>query len=87
MKNENIRVQWEQFIEKHKLLFRDNIEIWVDNLKEVEDYILKHNKLPLYDTTKLGKWISIQKRNYVKNNKIMENENIRKLWKDFIGHF
>ncbi len=92
MKNEYIRKDWELFIDKYKDLFKTNEEIWYDNLKELEDYIILNNKLPSEDNKtlnikKLGKWISHQKTNYKNNEYNMKNENIRKDWELFIEKY
>ena len=36
----------ENFFDKYKIYFKTNEEIWLDNLKQHEDYILENNKLP-----------------------------------------
>jgi len=89
MKNEKIRKQWEEFVSKYILLFRNNEEIWSDNLNDVEQYIIEYNKLPSQSdkTSKLGKWISHQQQNYKKREDNMKNENIRKAWEDFIDKY
>jgi superfamily II DNA or RNA helicase len=92
MKNEEIRNQWEEFIEKYKELFKSNEEKWIDNLKELEEYINKYNKLPPQrykdkNIKILGTWLSTQKNNYKNNTNIMKNEEIRKEWEEFIEKY
>ena len=89
MKNEDIRKEWENFIEQNYILFKSNDEIWYDKFQELKNYIKDNNKLPSqYDKDKniksLGSWVSDQKTNYDKKEKIMKNEDIRKEWEDFI---
>ena len=92
MKNEEIRKEWEIFIEKYKEIFKTNEETWKDNLLEIEDYIKKNSKLPS-STNKdkniksLGQWIIMQKQNYKNNERVMKNEEIRKEWEIFIEKY
>ena len=90
--NEEIRNQWEEFIERYKELFKSNKEIWIDNLKKLEEYILKNNKLPSSKSKEkniknIGIWIITQKQKYKNNNKCMKDEEIRKQWEDFIKKY
>jgi superfamily II DNA or RNA helicase len=92
MKNEEIRNEWETFIEKYHHLFLSNEEIWFENKNKVEEYIEQLNKLPSQhskDTNikSLGQWISTQKNNYKKIEQIMNNEEIRKEWEAFIEKY
>ena len=53
---------WKDFTEKYKEYFLSNNEIWFNNLKEVEDYIIKNNKRPNsidkdIEIKQLGSWI------------------------------
>ena len=62
-------------------------EIWLKRLEEVKEYIDEYKKTPSTKDkdTKLGMWISHQKKNYKKNTKIMSNTEIYKLWTEFIN--
>jgi hypothetical protein len=86
MKNEEIKIIWEDFIEKYQELFMTPNEVWLDKLRNVEEYIQKYKKLPPI-RVKLGRWVSTQKKNYKSKNQIMENEEIRKLWEDFTAKY
>jgi superfamily II DNA or RNA helicase len=93
MKDENIRKIWEDFTtKKYKQYFITNEELWKNNLEEIINYINKNNKLPT-ETSKneiiknLGKWLGTQKQNYKKQNYIMKDNKIRKLWEDFIEEY
>ena len=93
MKNEEIRKQWEKFIERYNELFKSNEEIWMDNLKKLEDFINKYNKLPSQrsednNIKSLGGWLASQKKNYKNNIFIMKiNEKIRKQWEEFMEKY
>ena len=55
-------------------------------------YIDDNEKTPSeYDKNKeikqLGYWLSNQKKNYVKKEKIMKDEEIRKLWEEFVENY
>jgi hypothetical protein len=92
MKEENIRIKWEDFVNTFSHLFMSNNEMWNDTLEKVKMYIETNNKLPLQqdknkDIKQLGIWISRQKENYSKKEQIMKEENIRNKWEDFISTF
>ena len=92
MKNEEIRNKWKKFIEKYQDYFLDNIEIWDNNLKKVEEYIIFNGILPFrYDKNenikKLGTFIDRQKQNYKDNKHSMKNEEIRNHWENFIKKY
>ena len=94
MKDDNIRLLWEEFTIKYDIKYdikntdKSNDEIWKDKLLEVEKYINDNNKLPSKcDKNKqiksLGIWIQHQKTNYNKKLNIMKDDNIRLLWEEF----
>ncbi len=88
MKDETIRKEWIQFIEKYKQYFLSNNELWFNNLKQVEDYIIKNNKRPSnsdkdFEIKRLAKWIGHQQENYSNNEYIMKDETIKKAWIEF----
>jgi hypothetical protein len=66
-----------------------NEEKWYDTLEKVKTYIKTNNKLPsqhdkIQDIKRLGLWISTQKKNYKKQKDIMKDDNIRKMWEEFV---
>ncbi len=90
MKNEIIRSTWEIFVQDNYIMFMSNEEKWKDNLNQLKHYIQKYNKEPSTidedeNIQKLGRWLSSQKKNY--QNKNMIDDEIRKLWEDFIHSF
>jgi hypothetical protein len=93
MKNNNdIVKEWECFIEKHSILFRSNEEVWMDTLHKVCEYIKEHNKRPSATNkdkgiSLLGNWFSSNKQNYKNKEQIMGNEEIRKIWEDFVNKY
>jgi hypothetical protein len=92
IKEVDIRKSWEEFITKHSKHFKDNNEIWYENLNKLEQYILENNKRPSNidknnKIKQLGKWLSNQKINYKKEIKIMKKVEIRKQWEDFINQY
>ena len=93
MKDETIRKLWEDFInnEKYKKYFLSQYDSFVFNLNELKLYIDTHNKRPSKESKdktikRLGQWISACQRNYTKKKERMADENIRKLWEDFINN-
>jgi superfamily II DNA or RNA helicase len=92
MKDENIRNIWSDFLEQYKEYFLNNSELWFNNLKQVEDYIIQHKKTPSRSDEdksikKIGEWIGNQNKNYKNNEKIMKDENIRNIWSDFLEQY
>jgi ribosomal RNA-processing protein 8 len=90
MKNEEIRKEWEEFINKNQIYFQSNEEEWRSNLIQVQKYIDENNKRPsTYDKNKeinkLGQWIQHQLSNYKSKSQIMKNEEIRIEWEEFIN--
>ena len=92
MKDESIRKLWEDFINdiKYKKYFENNEQIWINKLNEIKNYINENNKRPSsedknHEIKILGNWLIEQKKNYNKNEQIMKNESIKKLWEDFIN--
>jgi hypothetical protein len=85
----NIRKLWEDFIndDKYKIYFLSNEELWKLNLEWVKKYIDENKKKPIQHDkkTKYGEWLSTQVQNYKKKKYIMLDENIKKLWENFIN--
>jgi predicted small secreted protein len=92
MSNETIRKLWEDFIndDKYKEYFISNEEVWKLKLEWVKKYIDENKKRPSNsnkneDIKTHGGWINTQQQNYQKKEQIMLDDNIRKLWEDFIN--
>jgi len=91
MKNNEIRKLWEEFITNliYKIYFISNEDEWKLNLKRIKKYIDNNKKRPSkrnknIEIKKDGNWISDQQKNYSNNKKAMKNNEIRKLWEEFI---
>ena len=89
MKDENLRKKWKDFTDKYIQFFLSNDELWNNNLILVEKYIIKNNKRPSekdkdIEIKKLGRWVSIQTKNYSNNKEIMKDENVNDLLKNFL---
>jgi len=87
MKNEIIYNKWYEFInnEKYELYFGSNEEKWMRMLNSLKKYLDDNEKIPSYKNDKvLYKWQSRQKDHYNSNKCIMKDENIKKIWKQFI---
>jgi polyhydroxyalkanoate synthesis regulator protein len=92
MKNNEIRKLWEEFIEKYNELFKSIKEKWIEKKELVEKYIIENKKVPSRKSKdknikQLSEWISHQQRNYKNKKKIMKNNEIRKLWEEFIEKY
>ena len=92
MKDTNIKKLYEEFIEKYKEYFLDNNEIWLNNLKLCEKYIIDNKKKPSTtdknnDIKFLGSFLSHQQQNYKNNEHNMKDSNIRKIYEEFIEKY
>jgi superfamily II DNA or RNA helicase len=88
--NDNIRKIWKNFINEYKEYFISNDDIWKLKLLNVKKYIDENKKRPSThdnnnDIKILGNWIDTQLKNYTKKKEIMKNDDILKLWKEFIN--
>jgi superfamily II DNA or RNA helicase len=90
MKNKNIRKLWDDFVKQYNHLFMSNRELWINNLKLLEEYINIHKELPSDyskdpNTLKIARWKCTQKNNFKNTSHIMkEDENIRGIWEEFV---
>ena len=92
MKNKNIKIKWEKFINdnKYKEHMLSSDELWIYRLNQLKEYIDENKKLPTScnidsEINILGKWLVRQKINYKNNEQIMEKQNIRDKWEEFIN--
>jgi hypothetical protein len=92
MSNENIRIQWEKFVDEYKKYFKSNEEVWVEKLEQVKSYINIYLKRPSgrdanTEIKQLGTWLQDQQKKYIKKKFIMSDENIRSQWEKFIDEY
>ena len=94
MEDENIKKLWENFISDNNYTKYKNVlsheEDWKIILEKVKKYIDDNNKKPSLkdeniEIRRYNEWIHSQQRNYKKNINIMKDENIKKLWNNFIN--
>jgi hypothetical protein len=65
-------------------------EIWMMKFKKVREFTANNKKLPSHhskneDENKLGRWEQSQRTNYKERTKAMTDENVRKIWNDFMN--
>jgi ribosomal RNA-processing protein 8 len=92
MRESEIRKLWEEFTQEYAEYFLSNTEIWMQKLEQVKQYINQNEKTPSAgdknpEIKSLGQWISMQKQNYEKNEFIMKEPEIRKLWQEFTQEY
>ena len=80
---------WIEFLDTYKIFFKSNIQLWKDMLARIQDYINKNNKKPLQchkhlHVRRMSQWLIRQSGNYAKKAKIMKNNQICILWKNFL---
>jgi len=92
MSNPEIYNLWIEFInnEKYKSYFMSNEDIWYYQFNELKKYIDANKRRPSQhnknnNIKKLAKWISHQSLNYSKQKNSMSNQEIYKLWTEFIN--
>ena len=95
MKDEKIRKLWENLITdinyKNYILLPTMLDNFILNLNKVKTYIDKNNKRPsasnkTIDIKRIGQWVGDCKKNYIKKEKNMKDENIKKLWEEFLNN-
>ena len=87
MKDENIKKDYELFLEEYKEYLLTDKEIWYNNLNKVKLYINNNNKRPTQhnkdkETKVLGSWLCQQKK-YA----CMKDENIKKDYEIFLKEY
>jgi len=92
MKNTTIKKQWNIFINKYDHLFVSNDEKWKTYFERVKLYIENHDRLPSSvdknkDIKKMGQWIVHQKKNYKEKKGIIQDNNIKHLWEEFVNKY
>ena len=90
MSDENIRKQWESFVEVNKDLFLTDQEQWIKNHNWVKNYIDSNNKRPTKQNTDetiryYGKWLGHQVTAYNNSEHLMKIPEINTIFKDFIN--
>jgi hypothetical protein len=90
MKNETMHKLWFEFInnDRYKQYFLSNEETWINTLEKIKKYIVEKKKRPSnnnIENKSYAKWIGTQQINYRKKEQIMKNNNIYKLWFEFIN--
>jgi hypothetical protein len=87
--DDDIRQLWESFISKNEQC-KTNLQKWYENFENVKEYVRLHNKLPSKEkgnddnVKRLGSWVHTQKQNYQKKTQTMKDENIFKIWDEFV---
>jgi hypothetical protein len=75
---------------KCEYLFKTNEELWKDTLELAEKYIIENKKTPSLsdknnETKKLAKWLYHQNENYKTNTDIIQKDELKALWEQFIN--
>ena len=99
MNDERIYNKWIEFITYYKDYFKEyfknhdtDILLWYNKLEIVKTYIDQNKKSPSTvskddNIKKLGLWIILQQRNYIKKKSLMLNTNIYNKWTEFINNY
>jgi hypothetical protein len=93
MSDEIYRKKWEKFITNtdYKKYFLSNKEEWLIILDDVKEYINIYEHRPTSSSDninikKLGYWVNHQIENYNKHSRLMKDDEIKKLWEEFINN-
>ena len=76
-----------RLIKRHISRYRQNPtykDLWKINLNLVKEFIDKNKTSPKGD---FAKWISNQTTNFITNKNMMEDTEIKELWKNFIKNY
>ena len=90
MKDEIYRNKWQSFTEKHIILFRSNVEEWLENFAKLEEFVIKNKGFPKKQSLEcieqtLYTWLHAQKYNYKHTRYIMDtNPEIKIKWEEFM---
>ena len=88
MKNQQIRIIWENFYDKYTNYFKSRENIWYIKLEEVKNYIDNKDIKPHRVNSKLlHGWIIHQQNNYNYKKNIMKNQEIYYSWEIFIKKY
>lgn len=82
MKNEIIKNKWINFIDKNKIYFKSDIEIWMENKQKLQDYFDTYKERPDKKDS-MNIWICVQQRNFKQNKKNMKITEIKESWINF----
>jgi superfamily II DNA or RNA helicase len=92
LKDQLIRKKWEEFVtdEQYKLYFLTQKEVWNINLEQSKKYINENHKKPSIrdkdiNIKKLCSWIDQQLVKYKNKTGLMDHDDIRLLWEEFIN--
>jgi superfamily II DNA or RNA helicase len=89
---DELRQIWRQFLDKYKAYrfrrFMTQEEYWLCSLNDLEQYIIRNNRLPAHHiNSSLKSWMTTQLRNYKNNAEAMNNESIRQHWENFLQRY
>ena len=92
MKNQLIKKNWEEFIQKYKKYFISDNEKWINTLNNLELFINKNERLPIESKnnlieSKLKRWIDSQQKNYKNKKHNMKNVKIYNKWCYFLSKY
>uniref|UniRef100_A0A6C0H9B4 Helicase-associated domain-containing protein n=1 Tax=viral metagenome TaxID=1070528 RepID=A0A6C0H9B4_9ZZZZ len=99
MNDERIYNKWIEFITYYKDYFKEYFKnqntdtlLWYNKLEIVKTYIDQNKRSPSTvskdnNIKKLGLWIILQQRNYIKKKSLMLNNNIYNKWTEFINNY
>ena len=82
--------KWYEFTKKYEIYFSSNEKNWMNNLKQIENYIFINKKIPSSHSKDLnvkiiGRWLITQRSNYKNKINIFKNENIYNIWENFVN--
>jgi ribosomal RNA-processing protein 8 len=86
MKDETRYKLWTEFLEEYKEYLKSGDEIWYENYEELKQFINTNKKRPNVNL-KIGTWLCIQNRNYIKKTEGMKNVTRYNLWSEFLEEY
>ena len=92
MKNTEIRLKYEEFLNEYREYFLSYEEKWNINLEKMKLYINKHNKRHsstsnIIEVRKIGSWFDYQYYSYKNNNLYTKNPEIKLKYEEFLNEY
>lgn len=90
--NDKLKTLFEEFMNEFPELFLSKNENWINNFNKVKGYIIEHKQRPPRTSTDkdiayLGQWLQNQIIAFKKDDKMMKDDEIRKIFDYFLNEY
>jgi len=87
MKDEVRYQKWTEFLEEYKEYLKSDDEKWNDKFDKLKLFIDENNRTPITDKEELGRWLSVQQKNYTNKILGMKDPERYQRWKEFLEKY